>query len=621
MRTLVPVLALAALAATIAPTAHAQDSGGINAHAFALTAQDGDIRDHFATHRPGALPEMGWFAGAVAEYAHRPLVLVTEDDGGDSVQAALNNVVALNVAAGISPIDRVRVTASAPVFLTSTSFGDSQGAAFGDVRLDVMGLLVDPDDTDGIGVAVVPWIDLPTGATGKFLGRRGVAGGGVLAATVEEPTWTLTSNLGVQGEPSLDGVQNLRGGASLVAAVGGNYLIDDVSSVGLEARVLAALSSNDRAGTGSPGEAILSYRRTTDAGAWLTGGVAAPITAGAGAAVFRVFVGGGFGKLGPSTPGDRDQDGITDDLDTCPGEPETFNDYVDEDGCPDGLSELVVNVTWRGEPLEGADLTITGPDGVQLHQVKGTTFRQQASPDTMWQIVGRKGDCLQGEAKQLIRQGAGPVDLDLKLVPSATMMLKVMDEAGNPVPGVKVLWDSRSPECVPEEVEVERSGKAMVDIGPGRHKLVVGAPGYRVVEVPVLASPGDELPVDVTLTRTKLKVTGSGIDILEQVNFETGRSTIRPDSFDLLNEVAEVLLRNREGRVEVQGHTDDRGDAMENLELSQARAEAVRNYLIQRGVDRDRLIATGYGENKPIADNGTAEGRAANRRVAFVFKR
>ncbi len=609
------------LALMLAAPALAQDEGGFDAHGFVLTAQDGDIRDHLAMQRPGPLTPGGWFVGGVAEWAHRPLVFVTPGGDGNEIEPALTDLLALNLTAGVSPHERFRITASMPLFLHSKSFGEGQGLAGGDLRLDVMAVLVDPDDADGLGVAVVPWIDLPTGASGKFLGRRTVGGGGVLAGTVEEETYTLSANLGLQADPGIE-VGNLTGGASLVAAVGANHLLDDVSSIGLEARMQAPFSKNERAGTGTPSEAILSYRRTTESGAWFTGGLSAPLTSGAGAAVFRLFIGGGFGKTGPGVAKDRDMDGITDDLDACPTEPETKNGYIDEDGCPDQLSELVVDVLWRGEPVTGADLKVTGTDSEETVRLKDTetSWTNAVPPDTMWNIEGRKGECLRGDVKKLVKEGREVAQLDLKLVPSATASIHVHDSAGNPVPGARLAFESGQMECLPEPPALGSDGKTLVDIGPGRHKLIVAAPGYRVVEVPILASPGDELPVDVTLQPTKLKVEKNRIVILEKVNFELNKATIKADSFDLLNEVGEVIMRNPDaGRVEVQGHTDDQGSDSYNLDLSQRRAEAVRDYLIKRGVDKERLIAVGFGESKPIADNRTPAGRAENRRVEFIL--
>ena len=103
--------------------------------------------------------------------------------------------------------------------------------------------------------------------------------------------------------------------------------------------------------------------------------------------------------------------------------------------------------------------------------------------------------------------------------------------------------------------------------------------------------------------------------ILEGVNFETGKSTLTPESEAILNGVAESLVANDSIRVQVTGHTDNTGGLALNRRLSLARAEAVRQYLISRGVAEDRLTARGLGPDQPVASNRTAEGRAQNRRV------
>jgi OmpA-OmpF porin, OOP family len=118
---------------------------------------------------------------------------------------------------------------------------------------------------------------------------------------------------------------------------------------------------------------------------------------------------------------------------------------------------------------------------------------------------------------------------------------------------------------------------------------------------------------------TSVRVTEQEIIILEQVQFKTGSAVIKKASDDLLIQVAMVLSEHPEIlKLEVQGHTDNRGGKKYNQKLSEKRAAAVLKWLAQRGnVDPGRLSSHGYGMDEPIADNDTAEGRQKNRRVQF----
>jgi len=105
---------------------------------------------------------------------------------------------------------------------------------------------------------------------------------------------------------------------------------------------------------------------------------------------------------------------------------------------------------------------------------------------------------------------------------------------------------------------------------------------------------------------------------LEGVNFDNNEAILRLDAYPALDRAAASLKEWGDVKVEVAGHTDDRSTDEYNLELSQRRAEAVRAYLIGKGISADRLTAKGYGESKPIADNDTEDGRFKNRRVELV---
>lgn len=102
------------------------------------------------------------------------------------------------------------------------------------------------------------------------------------------------------------------------------------------------------------------------------------------------------------------------------------------------------------------------------------------------------------------------------------------------------------------------------------------------------------------------------------MNFATDSADILPDSEPQISQVVELLAGTPALRLSVDGHTDDRGNAAYNLELSEARAAAVTAALTRQGVDPARLQSRGFGHQQPVSDNATDAGRAANRRVELV---
>ena len=99
------------------------------------------------------------------------------------------------------------------------------------------------------------------------------------------------------------------------------------------------------------------------------------------------------------------------------------------------------------------------------------------------------------------------------------------------------------------------------------------------------------------------------------LEFEVAKDVILAGSFTSLDELAGVLMKKPSWKLEITGHTDNAGDDASNLILSKKRAEAVKNYLVSKGIDATRFVINYFGETKPIADNSTTEGRAKNRRV------
>lgn len=109
--------------------------------------------------------------------------------------------------------------------------------------------------------------------------------------------------------------------------------------------------------------------------------------------------------------------------------------------------------------------------------------------------------------------------------------------------------------------------------------------------------------------------------VLEGVNFDFDKAVIRPEGYAKLDQDVAALKEWGDVDVEVAGHTCSIGTEEYNLGLSLRRAEAVRNYLVSKGVSADRLTVRGYGESRPAVSNATPEGRAQNRRVELVRQR
>jgi OOP family OmpA-OmpF porin len=114
------------------------------------------------------------------------------------------------------------------------------------------------------------------------------------------------------------------------------------------------------------------------------------------------------------------------------------------------------------------------------------------------------------------------------------------------------------------------------------------------------------------------EIAKSGRAAVYGINFDTGKSTIKPESEQVLSEIAKLLTNNPDWKLGVEGHTDNVGSKAANQMLSQQRAAAVVAWLVSHGIDKARLSAQGVGDARPVADNSSEEGRAKNRRVELV---
>ncbi len=105
--------------------------------------------------------------------------------------------------------------------------------------------------------------------------------------------------------------------------------------------------------------------------------------------------------------------------------------------------------------------------------------------------------------------------------------------------------------------------------------------------------------------------------VLNGIRFDFDKSVIKPEFVPVLDEAVDILKKHADKKVEIQGHTDSIGTEAYNEKLGMRRADAVKMYLVDKGVTADNLTTESFGESNPVADNDTKEGRAMNRRVEF----
>lgn len=267
---------------------------------------------------------------------------------------------------------------------------------------------------------------------------------------------------------------------------------------------------------------------------------------------------------------------------------------------------------------------VTGPDGhfVSYPFEAGEVRMQVSHPDR------GSAECLAVIDAETMPTGDDPrvaVRCELPARPQlGALDGSVRSLAGTPLASVTIrLTGPRS-----AELTSDASGHfTATELPPGAYEMEASAAGHQTRKRALLVPGGQtvfpELVLEPALPPpgdSSVRVTKRALVIKRQVHFRKKSAELEPDGFTLLDEIAATLNQNPQLlRVEVQGHTDNRGMPALNRQLSQARAESVREYLVRAGVSADRLSARGYGDSRPLVPNLTDENRARNRRVEFII--
>lgn len=537
-------------------------------------------------------------------YAHDPLIFRNADDPTDEY-GLLTDVLQTNVIGSYS-FSRLRIGLDLPVYLLAASEVADGGGGLGDVAVDLKGTVLSRKLGAPVGVAIATRFGLPTATVDLPLGGAGLTWEASAIVDYEVGPVLLAANLGTIINPDVPGGDSAWSDQFLWRA-GAGYAIDNDALYGISADLAGRISYANGFGTGaSPAEWLLGgWSRFQDD--WVArGGVGSGIGRGIGAPEFRMVLTVGYE---PPALLDRDGDGVVDTSDACVSEPEDADGWQDADGCPDPSVRLTVQVVDpSGAPVDTATVKLVVEDGV-AEVAPGAT--RDLHPGRWAVTVEAPGFALL-EGQIIVPEGPDATTEVLQIEPLAGLVRMVVeDPEGQPVAGLFQV-DGGGPVAVED-------GGGEVEAPPGRHEVVVRADGFKPKTVLVQVAAGQPTETRVVLEPALATVTRDRIEIRDKVYFETNRAVIKPESYALLDEIAGLVADYPEvQKLRVDGHTDERGPAGYNRRLSQQRADAVRQYLINKGVDSSRIFARGAGEDEPLVKEKTDEAYEQNRRVEFV---
>jgi outer membrane protein OmpA-like peptidoglycan-associated protein len=207
----------------------------------------------------------------------------------------------------------------------------------------------------------------------------------------------------------------------------------------------------------------------------------------------------------------------------------------------------------------------------------------------------------------------------LKAAPKKGILsISVVDDKDKILSGIEVTAEG----VVSGTYTSDSEGKILIESDTGDVTLTVNNDNYLYKQITETVEQDTSTKVQLQLKAKPKKalviVKKNRIKIKRKIHFKVNSDEIDSNSFDLLDEITDLIIRNPQlTGIEIQGHTDDKGKRKHNIQLSQKRAESVLEYLVTGGVERNRLSAKGLGPDRPVAPNITKTGRARNRRVEF----
>ena len=544
----------------------------------------------FGVASPYATGEGTLHVMALLDYAHDPLVLRGSQSGRD-LGSIVSAQVLFHVSVSYALWRRLALNLDLPVTFQrgdkpsygALAFGQPSAAGLGDLRLGVRAALVgEASDAFQIGIGAMFWV--PTGTRSAFASDGFVRGEPqvIVGGVTRHAVWSVAAGPELRASRQF---VNVTPGSGFRWGVGVGFLPGDGSfQIGPEMSGGVTFADASRRTLNAELLVGTRYRFARDFVVGFGSGVG--LGTGIGTPDFRSVLSIAFtpqALVEVPVIADRDHDGIPDAEDACPDEAGPRSAHPQKNGCP-----VITDRDHDGIP----DAEDACPD---VPGVRDVVPKLNGCPPD------RDNDRIP-DAEDACPDEQGMADVDPK-------------KNGCPRPA------DRDGDGIPDAVDACPDVVGVADRDPKKN----GCPGDRDgdgIYDDKDACPDEKGPPDPDPEKNgcprDVRVTEGYIVILQQVEFDTAKATIRPVSNRLLDAVAGVLREHAEIlKVEVGGHTDNRGSNEQNTRLSQQRADAVVAALVRRGTPAARLTARGYGPSQPIMANLTTVGRQKNRRVEF----
>lgn len=261
------------------------------------------------------------------------------------------------------------------------------------------------------------------------------------------------------------------------------------------------------------------------------------------------------------------------------------------------------------EPSSSSDETVATSGDEQPAE----SGEEDETPDNEFQ--------LRDSADASEAQGERPSEIEATDT-EAAMRLFVVNGEDVPIPGVVIKMTGADGSTYFTEPTDTHGYAEVLVAADQRYEMEYLSLGRRNTTASVEVGPGPRRNIRLTLRYRRWRPPAPEADEpgfrLDGVNFESGSATIEESSYPRIDRVVEYLEHKPDARIRISGHTDNVGNPRRNQQLSEARARAVRQYLIEHGIDGGRVEAVGFGDTQPQAPNDSEEGRARNRRIEAI---